>query len=138
MPASAFFDTNVLIYAVARDEPRSAQAEQLLASGGVLSVQILNEFASVARRKIFMSWSDVTEALDAFRVLCPSPVPTTVELHEAALGIAEKHGYNIYDALVVSAALESGCTTLYSEDLHDGQTIDGRLNIRNPFARSSG
>ena len=138
MPASAFFDTNVLIYAVARDEARSAQAEQLLASGGVLSVQILNEFASVARRKILMSWSDVTEALDAFRVLCPSPLPITVEMHEAALGIAEKHGYNIYDALVVSAALEAGCTTLYSEDLRDGQTIDGRLTIRNPFARSSG
>ena len=59
MPAKAFFDTNVLIYAVAHDDPRSAQAEELLASGGVLSVQILNEFASVARRKILMSWSDV-------------------------------------------------------------------------------
>jgi predicted nucleic acid-binding protein len=138
MPADAFFDTNVLIYAVTQDEPRSTQAEKLLASGGVLSVQILNEFASVARRKILMSWSDVTEALDAFRVLCPSPLPITVEMHEAALKIAENHGYNIYDALVVSAALEAGCTTLYSEDLHDGQTIDGRLTIRNPFVGSSG
>jgi len=57
MPAKAFFDTNVLIYVVAHDDPRSTQAEELLASGGVLSVQILNEFASVARRKILMSWS---------------------------------------------------------------------------------
>jgi predicted nucleic acid-binding protein len=138
MPAKAFFDTNVLIYAVAQDDPRSTQAEELLASGGVLSVQILNEFVSVARRKILMSWSDVAEALDAFRVLCPSPLPITVEMHEAALKIAEKHGYNIYDALVVAAALEAGCATLYSEDLHDGQTIDGQLTIRNPFARSSG
>jgi predicted nucleic acid-binding protein len=133
MPAKAFFDTNVLIYAVAHDDPRCAQAEDLLASGGVLSVQILNEFASVARRKILMSWSDVKEALDAFRVLCPSPLPLTIEIHEAALKIAEEHGYNIHDALVVSAALEAGCATLYSEDLHDGQTIDGQLTIRNPF-----
>lgn len=138
MPVKAFFDTNVLIYAVARDDPRSVQAEELLASGGVLSVQILNEFASVARRKILMSWSDVTEALDAFRVLCPSPLPITIEIHEAALKIAEKHGYHIYDALVVAAALEAGCTTLYSEDLHDGQAVDGQLTVRNPFARSSG
>jgi predicted nucleic acid-binding protein len=72
MPAKAFFDTIVLIYAVAHDDPRNTQAEELLASGGVLSVQILNEFASVARRKILMSWSDVREALDAFRALCPS------------------------------------------------------------------
>jgi predicted nucleic acid-binding protein len=138
MPAKTFFDTNVLIFAVGQDDPRSAQAEELLASGGVVSVQILNEFASVARRKILMSWSDVTEALDAFRVLCPSPLPITVEMHQAALKIAEKHGYNIYDALVVSAALEAGCATLYSEDLHDGQTIDGQLTIRNPFAGSPG
>ena len=55
MPAKAFFDTNVLIYAVAHDDPRSSQAEEPLASGGVLSVQILNEFASGARRKILMS-----------------------------------------------------------------------------------
>src|ERR1700739_5112317 len=138
MPAKAFFDTNVLLYALAEKDPRSAQAEELLSSGGVLSVQILNEFVSVARRKILMSWSDVTEALQAFRVLCPSPLPITMELHEAALKIAEKHGYNLYDALVVSAALEAGCTTLYSEDLHDGQTIDGQLIIRNPFVGSSG
>jgi len=135
MPAKAFFDTNVLIYALAEDDPRSTQAEELLASGGVLSVQILNEFVSVARRKILMSWSEVTEALDAFRVLCPSPLPITVETHEAALRIAEKHGYNIYDALIVSAALEAGCTTLYSEDLQDGQVIDGRITVRNPFVR---
>ncbi len=138
MPAKAFFDTNVLIYAVAEDDPRSAQAEELLASGGVLSVQILNEFVSVARRKILMSWSDVTEALDAFRILCPSPLPITVEIHESALRIAARHDYNIYDALVIAAALEAGCATLYSEDLHDGQTIDGRLTIRNPFGKSSG
>ena len=133
MPAKAFFDTNVLLYAVAENDPRSAQAEELLAAGGVLSVQILNEFVSVARRKILMSWSDVTEALDAFRVLCPSPLPITIEIHEAALKIADKHVYNIYDALVIAAALEAGCATLYSEDLHSGQMISGQLTIRNPF-----
>jgi len=138
MPVKAFLDTNVLIYAVALDDPRSTQAENLLASGGVLSVQVLNEFVSVARRKIFMSWSDVTEALDAFGVLCPSPLPITIEMHEAARKIAENHDDNIYDALVVAAALEAGCATLYSEDFRDGQTIDGQLTIRNPFARSSG
>src|ERR1700674_6012657 len=138
MRVEAFFDTNVLIYAVALNDPRNARAEELLALGGTISVQILNEFVSVALRKISMSWREVTGALDAFRVLCPSPLPITIEMHEAALKIAEKHGYNIYDALVVSAALEAGCATLYSEDLHDGQTIDGQLTIRNPFVGSSG
>jgi predicted nucleic acid-binding protein len=135
MPDKAFFDTNVLIYEVAQDDPRGTQAEELLATGGVLSVQVLNEFASVARRKILMPWSEVTEALSAIRALCPSPVPITIGTHEAALRIAEKYGYGIYDALVVAAALQAGCATLYSEDLQDGQTIDGQLTIRNPFIR---
>src|SRR5277367_3323589 len=124
MPAKVFFDTNVLIYAVTERDPRTAQAEELLASGGVLSVQVLNEFVSVARRKIAMPWSDITQALNAFRILCPAPLPITVETHDAAVRIA--------------AALTAGCTTLYSEDLHDGQTFAGQLAIRNPFAKSSG
>jgi predicted nucleic acid-binding protein len=135
MPAKPFFDTNVLIYAVAGNDPRNTRAEELLASGGVLSVQILNEFVSVARRKILMSWRDVLRALDAFRILCPSPLPLTIEIHEASLKIAQRHGYNVYDALVVAAALQAGSTILYSEDLQDGQIIDQQLRICNPFLR---
>jgi predicted nucleic acid-binding protein len=138
MRDEVFFDTNVLIYAVALEDPRNARAEELLASGGTISIQILNEFVSVARRKILMSWREVKGALDAFRVLCPSPLPITMEMHEAALKIAEQHGYGIYDALVVAAALEAECAILYSEDFQDGQTIDGRLTIRNPFAQPPG
>jgi len=138
MRAEAFFDTNVLVYSLALDNPRSARAEELLAPGGMISVQILNEFVSVARRKLLMSWPEVMEALDAFRVLCPSPLPITVRLHESALKIAERHGFGIYDALVIAAALEAGCATLYSEDFQDGQTIEGKLTIRNPFAQLPG
>lgn len=136
MPGKAFFDTNVLIYAVAQNDSRNAQAEALLASGGVISVQVLNEFVSVARRKILMPWNDVLDALDAFWALCPSPLPITLEVHEAALKIAKKHGYNIYDALVISAAMLAGCPVLYSEDLQDGLVIDQKLTIRNPFRGS--
>jgi len=137
MSGRVFFDTNVLIYVLAKNDPRSKRAEELLAAGGILSVQILNEFVSVARRRLLMSWSEVAEALVAIRILCPSPVPLTVETHEAALKIAERHGYGIYDALVVATALGAGCGTLYSQDLHDGRTIDGQMTIRNPFNRSS-
>ncbi len=132
MPAKAFLDTNILIYAVVRDK-RSTQAEKLLAGGGVVSVQVLNEFTSVARRKLKMPWPQVTDALDAIRVLCPEPVAISVETHEAALEIAQKHRYEIYDALVIAAALQAKCAILYSEDLHHGQVIGGRLEVRNPF-----
>jgi predicted nucleic acid-binding protein len=129
----AFFDTNVLVYAIGQNEARTPAAEALLSSGGVVSVHVLNELVSVARRKLGMSWDEVTEALAAIRTLCPSPVPITIETHEAALRIAVEYGYHIYDALVAAAALQANCTTLYSEDLQDGQVIDGRITVRNPF-----
>jgi predicted nucleic acid-binding protein len=133
MPDKAFFDTNVLIYAVAKKDPRAAPAEALLATGGVISVQVLNEFVSVARRKLRMPWPDVMEALDAFLVFCPSPASITIETHKSAVRLAQKYGYGIYDALVAASALEAKCATLYSEDIQDRQTIDGQLTIRNPF-----
>ena len=132
MPAKVFFDTNVLIYAVAENDPRSAQAEELLASGGVLSVQVLNEFAAVARRKLKMPWHDVRDALSSVRTLCEAPAALSVETHEAALEIAEQYGYHIYDALILAAALDANCDTLYTEDMQTGQRV-GAITIRNPF-----
>ncbi len=133
MPAKDFFDTNVLIYAVGKNDPRASRAEALLAGGGIVSIQSLNEFVSVARRKLGMSWKEVKELLDIIRVLCPDPVVISLDTHRGAVAIAEKYGYGIYDSLIASAALEAGCKTLYSEDLQDGQIINRQLTIRNPF-----
>ena len=99
-----------------------------------LSVQVLNEFVAVARRKLDKSWEEVRRALDILRVFCPEPVPLTVETHERAVHIAERYGYSIFDSLIIAAALHIGASTLYSEDMRDGRAIDG-LTIRNPFAR---
>ena len=132
MSARPFFDTTILIYAVSKGDPRAAVAEELLSSGGSLNVQVLNEFAAVARRKLKMSWLEIGDALAAFRTLCEPATPLTVTVHEAALGLAANNGYNIYDALILSAAVDAGCTVLYSEDMQDGQRI-GPLIIRNPF-----
>jgi predicted nucleic acid-binding protein len=134
MSDSGFFDTNVLVYVVGQNDARTAVAEALVAGGGVVSVQVLNELVSVARRKLGMTWEEVGDAVRAIRTLCPSVVPLTVETHDAGLRIAAQYGFQIYDALVVAAALAADCTTLYSEDLQDGQVIDGHLTIRNPFA----
>jgi predicted nucleic acid-binding protein len=130
----AFFDTNLIVYAFAKDDARAEVAEALLAAGGVISVQVLNEFVAVAARKLGMGWDEVLAALDAILVLCPSPAPLTIETHQMALEIVKKHKYHIYDALVIASALEASCRTLYSEDLQDGQVIGG-LTIRNPFRK---
>lgn len=136
MSGKSFFDTNVLVYVVA-DDQRTGRAEALLAGGGVVSVQVLNEFAAVARRKLGMTWDEISEALAAIRTLCLSPLPITLDTHQDALRIAAEYGYHIYDALIAAAALEADCDTLYSEDMQDGQVIDARMTIRNPFAMPS-
>lgn len=137
MPDKVFFDTTILIYAISdisEGDARAEMAESLLSAGGFLSVQVLNEFAAVAKRKLKMSWPEIAEALDAARALCGPVIPLTIETHEAALRIAARYGYQIYDSLILAAALEAGCTVLYSEDMQDGQKIDS-LTIRNPFLK---
>ena len=134
MSDKAFFDTNILVYVVGHKDERTSKAEALVANGGVISVQVLNELASVSRRKLELSWEDIGDALTALRVLCPSATPLTTDTHDAGLRIAAKYGFPFYDALIAAAALEAECTTLYSEDFQDGQAIEGRLTVRNPFA----
>ena len=137
MSSPPFLDTNVLLYATLQPDPRSEAARALLARRGTISVQVLNEFANVASRKLRRSWPEITQALAAIRMLCPPPLPLTLATHEAGIAIAGRTGYQLYDALIIAAALEAGCATLFSEDFHNGQVIDGRLTIRNPFGTSS-
>ena len=133
MSDRAFLDTNVFVYAIIQDDPRSHDAEKLISAGGRVSVQVLNEFAAVVRRKTNMPWGEVQLALESIQVLCPDPLPITLDTHQQALAIAEKYRYKVYDALIVASALEARCTILYSEDMQDGQVFDHKLAIRNPF-----
>jgi predicted nucleic acid-binding protein len=137
MSGNAFFDTNVLVYTIGQHDERTAVAESLLAAGGIVSVQVLNELAAVMQRKLRMPWDEIVEALTAVRVFCPSPTSLTSETHDAALEVARQHGWHMYDALIVASALEAGCSTLFTEDLQHGRVIDGRLTIVNPFLPNS-
>jgi predicted nucleic acid-binding protein len=127
-----FLDTNVLVYAFTTD-PRAAAAQALLGRRCATGVQALNEFTNVARRKLGMTWADVRDALAAIRTVCRTILPLDIEMHAEALRIAERHGYAIFDALMIAAALRADCNILYSEDMQDGMTIGGRLRIVDPF-----
>jgi predicted nucleic acid-binding protein len=132
MSVKAFFDTSVLLYAFAHDPQKTPITETLLGHGGYINVQVLNEFTSVSRRKLDMSWAEVATALSAIRDLCQPPAPLTLETHEEALRIARRFNYNIYDSLILAAAKQADCNRLYSEDMQHGQRI-GTLLIHNPF-----
>ena len=128
---SAFFDSNILIYAFSTDARRE-RALTAIAGGGVISVQVLNEFTNVLRKKQKQEWPVIEAALHSLRFRFPDIVPLTGDTHAAAIGFAREHGLAFYDALIVAAAAEAGCDILYSEDMQHGRAIAG-LTIRNPF-----
>ena len=130
--AERFFDTNVLLYLLSGDDIRADRAEQELSAGGVVSVQVLNEFALVATRRLEMSIAEIREVLATLRSVY-TIVPVNEGTHDVGLRIAEKHGLSVYDAMIVASALLAGCNTLVSEDMRHGQVLDGRLKVRNPF-----
>jgi predicted nucleic acid-binding protein len=129
-----FFDSNILIYAFTADDKRQPQALALLEDGGMISVQCLNEFATVMRGKRRWNWPQIRESLILIVAICDEPIPVDRDTHAAAIDLAERYHIAVYDALIAAAALGAGCDTLYSEDMHDGLMIDGRLRIVNPFA----
>lgn len=128
---SAFFDSNILVYAVSTDSKRD-RALAAIADGGVISVQVLNEFTNVLRKKQKLDWPVIEAALRSLRLRFPDITALTADTHAAALTVARQHGLAFYDALIVAAAIEAGCDTLYSEDMQHGREIEG-LVILNPF-----
>jgi predicted nucleic acid-binding protein len=131
MPVS-FFDTNVLVYLASGDAAKADRAEATIAGGGAISVQVLNELANVARRKMRMSWVETHAFLNTLRGLL-TVHPLTVETHETGLRLAERYGLSTYDSMIAASALHAGCDTLWSEDLQPGMALDEGLRIVNPF-----
>jgi predicted nucleic acid-binding protein len=129
---TAFFDTNVLVYAFANDEAKRSRAQQILAEGGVISVQVVNEFANVLHKKQRQEWPRIEAALAVVENWFEIARPLTIDTHHAALALARDHGLSLYDALIVAAALETGCAKLYSEDFQHGRRF-GELAIVDPF-----
>lgn len=127
-----FFDTNIVVYAQ-QAGPKAERARALLAAGGLISVQVLNEFANIAVRKQGRDWEAVAEAISDVLALVARPIPLTLEIHEAARALVAAHRLSFYDAPNVVAAQGTGCDVLHSEDPQNGRIFDG-LRVVDPFA----
>jgi predicted nucleic acid-binding protein len=126
-----FVDTDILVYLISSDPAKAATARALVKRAPTISVQILSEFVSVARRKHKKPWEEVL-AVTAMAVAQCEVVPVTLGMHERATELAQTAGIDIYDACIVASADVTGCDVLYTEDLNHGQRI-GRVEIRSPF-----
>ena len=121
----------MILYLLSADTAKAERAESLVAAGAVISVQVLNELVAVMRRKLDMRWGEVP-ITSGIRAVCRVH-PLTVEVHERGLALGQRLGVSIYDGTIIASALMAGCTTLYSEDMQDGQVIERKLAVRNPF-----
>jgi predicted nucleic acid-binding protein len=130
--ARAFFDSNTLLYMSRDDTAKAQQVASLVGFGGVVSVQVLNEIANVARKKLHLEWDEVHDLIATTREWF-EVVPLTEDIHDTGLFYARRHVLSVYDGMIVAAALAASCTVLYSEDMHHGLVVDGRLAIQNPF-----
>ena len=130
--ANTFFDTSVLLYLLSGDAAKADRVERLLADRATVSVQVLNEFASVALRKLAMPLYDVREILGTIRAVSRVE-PVTLATHDRGLAIHERYGFALDDSMLIAAALIAGTTLLCSEHLQHGQLIDAQLRISNPF-----
>jgi len=130
--SAEFADTNVVLYLL-DDGPKAERAEEILGQGPRISVQVLNEAMVNCRRKAGLSWEDTGAFLEGIKSLCPVE-DLTIQTHQVGRALAEKYQLSVYDAMIVSAALIAGCTTLWTEDMHDGLLVEDRLRVVNPFA----
>ena len=130
--SAEFADTNVVLYLL-DDGPKAEKAEEFLGQGPRISVQVLNEAMVNCRRKAGLSWEETGAFLEGLKSLCPVE-DLTVQTHQVGRALAEKYQLSVYDAMIVAAALIAGCTTLWTEDMHDGLLVEERLRIVNPFA----
>jgi len=131
MPGS-FLDSNIVLYLASEDLLKADRAQELVAEGGTISVQVLNEIANISRRKMGLSWAETRNFLLMIRGLLKVE-PITIEIHDVGISLAERYQLSVYDSMIVSAALSAECDTLLSQHLQDGLLINGQLRVLNPF-----
>ena len=129
--AKPFIDSNVVLYLFSSDTVKADRAESLLQSGGLISVQVLNEVASVCLRKLKMSWEDIDAVLETLKSTC-EVLPVTLASHEKAVGLAKRFQISLYDANIVATAILCGANTLFSEDMQNGMSME-TVTVVNPF-----
>ena len=134
MKDKVFIDTNVLIYLYSEDELQKRESSKNVFEkyNCITSTQTLNELSNVLIKKFKVNPTDVLKAIDEVCLNC-DVVEVSVGTVKKALQLLERYGYSYYDSLIVSAALENECKFLITEDMHDGQSIENSLTIKNVF-----
>jgi predicted nucleic acid-binding protein len=138
MPARATLDSNILVYAELEPKQRKGIAAQrvieLAAANGVIANQTLLEFVAFVRRLLPTSLPSAIAKVEAWSQVFET-APTTSLIMADALRLVNAHQFQVWDAVIWSAARAAGATLFLSEDLQDGMSLEG-MRVANPFVRS--
>jgi len=133
MPSRIALDTNVLLHLYdEQDAGKRQTAAWLLAENPVVSAQVISEFLNAVRRVAGLTKDQALGAAVRLFAACPIAPATHARLMYAARLLA-RYDFQLFDAIIVAAALEAGCDTLYSADFQHNQLVEGRLRLFNPF-----
>lgn len=129
---NAFVDSNIILYLLDADQQKRTIAENLLLESPLISAQVLTEVANVCKRRFQYSKDQVLNLWTDLLSDC-TLVQTDVSTFTVAIALSKKYDFQVYDSLIVSAALNSGCGILYSEDMQHKMVVENSLTIVNPF-----
>jgi predicted nucleic acid-binding protein len=134
MKDKLFLDSNILVYCYSTsDMHKRGIARSLTSMDNIhISTQVLNETTNVLAKKYSIPWSDLAKLIDDFENNFTVRLVSISEIRKAC-GIAERYGFSFFDSLMIASALECNCDVLYSEDMQNGQIIEDKLKIVNPF-----
>jgi predicted nucleic acid-binding protein len=129
-----FIDTNMLIYYISEDKVKANKVQKLLTLpfDFVISTQVVSEFIHTCHRKKLLPADDIRKVVEEFlRFVELSQISESTIF--TAFDLKERYGFSWYDSLIIAAAFENNCSILFSEDMHNGLEINGKMAIRNPF-----
>ena len=137
--SAEFIDSNIFVYLFDETDPEKHSVSKALILKGIseqsgcISFQVVQETLNVMTRKFpaLATPSDARQFLESVLIPLWNVMPTPT-LYQRAIDVHARYKFGFYDALIVAAALEAGCSVLYSEDLQHAQSIEG-MRIVNPF-----
>jgi predicted nucleic acid-binding protein len=133
MNGNVFLDTNIFIYTYSEDLNKKERSFKLFNLPCITSTQVLSELSNVCFKKLKFSDKEISTVIKEVMSSCDIFIVNERTIQQAVF-IKSRYGYSYYDSLILSSALESDCSTLYSEDMQHGQIVEGSLKIMNPFA----
>ncbi len=132
MKDKVFTDSNVLLYLLGEDIAKKKKAEEIPFSTPLISTQVINENINVSYKQFHLSKEKIFCHIENLLSKCLVKM-ITLDTIKLGYHFFTKYRYGFYDCLIISSAFENNCNILYSEDLQDGQIIEGKLKIINPF-----